>query len=355
MPMEYDPYNPSDEVSTQLITQYGDENGQIPEEIMGDFMAGKLELDDPTDSDTAGDPGDDQGSKEEAAQASEESKDEEVADTGGSGAEAEDQKGSAPDGKPDGVLAKDGKNVIPYSALEEVRSELEALKTQNAELKQLLEGNKDLEDKFDEAAAADQEAGNTQATDELLADLEEDYPGITSKLGPAILGPLQAKLDRLDELIKEKESRDEDNAKSTAQQEYDEAVAKLDSRYGETIQDDKFWEWFDKQPSYIKAAETSGVPEHFADVLKSYHAQAEQPDAGGKPSPSKDEVSDKVAKAKASAKDKPTVNSLSDIPGGNNPAEDENTALANMTPMELANKFANLSPDEIESRIARMI
>ena len=362
---EFDPFNPTDEQTTQFILQYGDENGHVDEVTFTDFLSGNLELDLPTDSDTAEDADDDQlDSQEETAQVSEEEEKEEVAAAADAGSDAEDQQAeSDDDDDADGdsetkVLAKDGKHTIPYSVVEELRTDLSALKEQNDELKKLLDSNKGVEGKIDDAQQPDAEAGTTEATDALLDDLEEDYPGISEKLKQILLQPLQAQIA---ELRADKVQRDDATAKDMAQAEYNQKAQDLDERYGDTITDDNFWKWFDKQPSIIRQAETSGDPQHFVDAMALYYKEqpAESAEKQDKPAAKKVDaaaVEKRVRTATEKASKASTVNTLTDLPGGKNPEHDEVEALSKMSSIELANRLLALGdPSAIEAKIAKLV
>jgi len=366
-----DNYNPTEAQIEQFITQYGDDSGHVEDDVMASFMAGDIELDATPDSDTGEEEQDAADASEEDSQPSgkEQGKNVAVSDDD-PGADAADQKADKdPDGKEEPViLAKDGKNTIPFSALEELRTQMTALKAQNDELKTLLESRPNLEGDIAQAAADDQDAGNTDATELLLEsldeNLEEDYPGITEKLKAQLLKPLQEKLNKIDELIADKAERDVRTKEERAQDEYNNEVQKLEPLYVKALNDDQeaFWKWFDAQPSYVRAAETSGVPEQFAEVVKTFYDQYESP-AGEKaePEPKREpkvdakDVKDSVAKAKAKAGGKDSVPSLSAIPGGKNPEHDENEAMLKMTPMELADKLNSMSPEQIESYMSRIL
>lgn len=364
-----DNFNPTEEQITQFYLEYGDDDGKVDDpELLASFMAGDIELSDTTDGDTAGEEQDAADTPEEASQASDDGHDENVANSDESGAEAADQEDKDPaDKKEPVVLAKDGQNTIPYSVLEDLRKDLEGLKAQNEELKTLLETQPDLADQVADAAAADQEAGNTNATDLLLEsldeNLEEDYPGITEKLKAQLLAPLQAKLDKIDELIADKAERDTRSQAEKAQDEYNEAVQALEPRYVTAINEDReaFWKWFDEQPSIIRAAETSGEPQHFADAVKTFYDQHPQSDEKEAPAEKREpkvdakDVKASVDKAKKAAGDKSSVPSLSAIPGGKNPEHDENAAILNMTPMELAEKLEGKTPEQVEAYMARVL
>lgn len=367
-----DNFNPSEQQIEQFITQHGDDLGNIEPELMASFMAGDIELEAVTDSDTGDEDAataEAEDASEEASQASDQEEEENVAvKDDDSGADAADQKAdkAADDEEPEGILAKDGKNIIPYSALEKIREDLESIKTENQELKTLLEARPDLAAEAEEAAAADQEAGDTKATELFLESLddnmEEDYPGITEKL-KGILQPLFDRLNKVDELIEDKVERDTRSAAEIAQDNYNESVQELEPRYATAINEDKdeFWKWFDAQPSYVRAAETSGEPTHFADVVKSFYDQHEAEKPGDEPAEKREpkvdtaDVKKSVDKAKGAADKKEGVPSLSTIPGGSNPEHDENEALLNMSPMDLADKLQGKTPEEIEVYMSRVL
>lgn len=244
------------------------------------------------------------------------------------------------------VLAKDGKNTIPFSVLEDTREELQATKGELDELKQIVEDLKS-------AQQEDEESGNTEATDTLLEELEEDYPGITGKLKSLVLADIKPVID---ELKTEEDKRREMTAEEQAQVAFAQSVDELlqqsgtETTYSDIVANQKFWEWFDTQPSYIRAAEKSGDPQQIADVIGLYSQTATEGETSGEDK--KAAAQQKVEEAREKAKGKNKVNSISDIPGGS-PYSTEAEAIANMSDEVFSDKLQDMEPDEINKFLDR--
>lgn len=363
-------FDPSDADLDKFMELYGNEDGTMDEDKFAEFMSGDLDLSAASDSDTlTGDK-----PEEEASQASEPQEEKADADDS-TGAEAEDQEaaGDATDEEPETkedpvVQAKDGENVIPFHVLDDLRKEVSNLKEQNVELKTLLEDEPEAEERIAEAQKKDLETGNTEATAELFADLEEDFPGIGEKLHKTLVEPMQRaleKLDAIDQLVEDKAARDADIAKQDAQEAFEADIAKIDSRYSDTVKNDDFWTWFDGQPKFYQASLKSGDPEHFAAIVTEWNdkvvpAAAKEPEPERKPEvkaqPTKEEVAEKAASIKDEAEKKPGVETLSDLPGAvTNPDEDEAHSMTSISNQDLTTRFLDMDPTEIEGKLSKVL
>lgn len=361
-------FDPSNEQLERFMEAYGHEDGTYDLDKFEAFMSGDLELDEPSDSDTlTGDKPDEEDSQSSEARAPE-------LDEASSGDKAEDQdaeagKAKEATGEPSEpvVQAKDGEHVIPFSVLEDLRTEVSALKEQNTELRELLESDPEVEKDIEKAVKEDLESGDNLATAEIFADLEEDFPGIGKKLHETLVAPLQAameKLNKIDELAADKASRDAEMAKSAAQQAFEADIAKIDGRYEETIADKRFWDWFDQQPAFYQASMKSTDPSHFASivtqwndsVLPTVNKEAEAAAVPAKKAITSEEVAEKAESAAKEARNKSSVETLSDVPGSvTNPEEDEIHATISMSTHDLREQMLEFDPDTIEKKLSRIL
>lgn len=243
------------------------------------------------------------------------------------------------------ILTKDGKHTIPYSALVDVREEAREKAEQIVTLSAKLTEQSDIITQLQAAQKKDDITGNTEATDELISDLAEDYPGAVK-----MIADLQGKLNSLLEKDLQHEAA---TAATTAQQEYEKAIAELNPDFAKVKGDDSFWTWFGGQPSYIKAAQASGDPQQVADVVKLYTDSQTKPAPAGEKAATID--TKKVEEAIKKAESKSTVNSLSDIPGGSNPETDELSAIANMDALSMSQKFMGMDQATLEAKLSRML
>lgn len=264
--------------------------------------------------------------------------------------------------EPEGVATKDGKHVIPYSVLKSERdkaSRAESLLKESqqkvADLEAKLQTNTSGTNNGESVRAGDQ----NQATEELSAEdleaLKEDFPTVYKAYQAAMArtAQLESKLTPVEQSVKdiEQESR---NAEREAAQEAIDAVPKiahiqatdpeafaLAQQFDQTLRNQSFWadkplaQRFEKVAEMVENAlgKTIDVPGNnktnsmsAEDTAKAARAKAE-------------------SMAKASKSNVPT--SLSEFPAGTPPATDERSALENMTPLQLAEKFAGMSEEQM--------
>jgi DNA repair exonuclease SbcCD ATPase subunit len=270
------------------------------------------------------------------------------------------------------VLAKDGKSPIPYAVLSKTRDDLREAKDaiqereqKIADLEAKLKESTELSEQVKLAQQKDEAAGNTDAMDELIADLEEDYPA-AAKLIAKLAGQveqLSASQKQLDDARKAEEETARIAAEALEQaSEFDKEASKLLPEYTQHVYSKEFAEWFDKAPSYIRATANTNDPAVAADVVKTYLKEAKPAAATvpGEKGSDKEQAKpnidmEKVNKAIKDADEKPAVHSLSDIPGGSNPEHDEANAIKSMDPLALFNKFAGVDKAKMEQMMNRVL
>lgn len=275
------------------------------------------------------------------------------------------------------VETKDGKHRIPYSVLEEARNgEKEALK-RVGELEAKLKDQVDLEESVAAAQEADEQAGTTDAVDELLADLEESNPEIVEGVKALLakdrsasqksIDDLRTELDKLKEAFEPvKETSEIQNRKSHFTQ-IEEAHSDFDAIMA-TDAEGPLHDFLESQPSFTKALYNDildakngqGTAEQVIELLTTFKDATGygKPEDSVEPEPAKPKGSDgkeaaEKAKAEASAK-KATPKSLSDVPAGSTPVVDEAEAiLTEANPLNLMDKLANKTPEQVEALLAK--
>jgi hypothetical protein len=248
---------------------------------------------------------------------------------------------------PDGVLAKDGKHILPFKVVEELRS-----------------SNKDMLDRLTEQSAQlatlqAEKAGGAAApvaaavSEEDLAALEADGYGALAK----VLRSQQAQIVKLTgELQGDREARAADSRQTRTETVQDaiDAVPKLaalqalgEKEFGRAqridalLSDDP--EWSGKSLS-----------ERFAQVAKVYesmYGDIKLPTADT-PAAAADPASPAADLTPAPARRVPA--SMSDIPGGSMPAVDALAEVENASAPELTQRFLAMAPDKIEAFLARL-
>ena len=259
------------------------------------------------------------------------------------------------------VLTKDGKHTMPYTVVEELRSELKASRETNAKLmgfvEQLSTGQAE---RLQAAQQQDKQSGTTEATQEFFSDLELEFPGTKDALQKYI-EPLVQKIATMEaERATEKEQMAQAEARVAAQETLDTAVAKAHKDYYDLTAPDneEFWGWFKKQPSYISVQPKEGYDaQTVIDIITLYKAEntaTGSDTAGAKTTGNQEETRKKIAEAIAKAEKQPGVKSLSDIPGSVTPALDEVEALKTMDPLTMLDKFEGKSLEQIMDLTARL-
>jgi hypothetical protein len=250
--------------------------------------------------------------------------------------------------KPEGILAKDGKNVIPYSQLETARSRAtaaEALaKEQAAEIERL---KAEKLPKEDVATLTDQE----------LDTLEADSPTLARTLRAQ-----QASIQKLTEQLQAVAERQEDQAVVQESEVKSEIQSAIDANptlaEWQTAEDQTLWNEasrFDKVLRESPAYANKSFAERFTKVVELTQSALgiETPKAEVElPKLTPEQIK---AAAAAKLKGKPSVPvSSSQIPGGAPPAVDERERVEQMSVHELGNKFMNMTPEQMEAYLTTL-
>ena len=260
---------------------------------------------------------------------------------------------------PEGIATKSGKGIIPYNVLATERE-----RRQQAE-QALQQMQQRLNDMTQQTAGTRQEASEVQFSDEDLAQISEDFPAV-GKLFNALqakLSATEARLQQIQDIESQRIEAEEATQRRAVNEAMDDNPALL------------FWR--DKEPGLFDEAvridaqlQTNPrfshltLSDRFAKVVNAMEAiygptelPAEYQTRPGAQTPAKPQVSEKElaerAKevvAKASSTGRPRT--LSDMPGGVAPISDDQK-MESMNTSELADMFANKSPDEINALLAR--
>ena len=268
--------------------------------------------------------------------------------------------------EPKGVQAKDGQHIIPYSVLERERDRAsraeQSAQALAAQLEKLRSGTAT-------AATATDEA--IQLTDDDLMQLDTDLPAVAKiiraqmqtieKLTGAVQTLKQGQ--ETQQVSAEQARRDEEEAAIAANENLTALRSTMDkdpkalarwNRVVDTYQslreDPDLFEL--DTASLINKAEQS-VAAIYGPVAKAAAAPATP--AAAKPNEPQ-QAADLKQAADAALKAQPgTVpTSLSDFPGGIPPAQNDMETLANASSVQLGQKFLSMSPEALESYLARV-
>lgn len=285
--------------------------------------------------------------------------DEKKADTPAANTQTEKADPVAPSGdqKPEGVQAKDGRHVIPYQVLERERTRASqaeaALRTLTAEVEQLKSG------KATDAAAP------ALLSEEDLAALDQDLPSVAKAIRAqmAMIDALTGTVTQL----KGEQSAVVQNQQRTVEDELEAAIngnpdlsAWRNAAFREDNPDPLMW----NRARNLDAAlqndpewQNKTFAERFAKVTETmkalYGIAGAAPSTDPKPQPTAADLK-QAAEAKLKEAPAPVPTSLSDIPGGNPPAQSHLEQLENASGISLTNRFLSMTPDQIEAELARL-
>ena len=316
----------------QDFEKYFEENavdGALPEEAMVKLLTGDL-----------GDTGDSPAPEPEAEPAIEQADDD--------SAKADEAAEETPV-----VLAKDGKNTIPYEKLVEAREEAKAARAEREALMQEMESIK--------ALLAEKEAPKTEQTaaeagpvaDELqdlkdqLADLPEviefveRYTGSQLKQVEMLKAQIEALTAQIEPIRKTEETR--------AVEDHFRPITTAHADAEKIVESQEFTEWKGKQPSFAQEAYDAVLERGTAQqVIELFSAFKESTGWGKTAATAGDTAAPKPVKVN-------TPKSLSDIPAGTAAPHDEAEALAQMSQTGRLQKMLNLDPSKIEDLMARLV
>ena len=260
-----------------------------------------------------------------------------------------EEAGKDPEQKDPVVLARDGVHTIPFSEVEKLRENLQTTKGEADQLRQELLQQKDLLDKLTAAQKQDDQTGTTEKVDELVGELADEFPNAAK-----LITSMQKQLAEIaDEKTQTRELQKAQTEAGKAAEAYADEISKFEPTYREVTAKPEFWEWFDKQSPLVRSVQNAGDAEAVAEVVKLYNAQ--QAPASDKAKDVVDKAKEAVKAAMEKASAKPTVQTLSDIPGGTNPASDEIEAFSRMPREAQTAHMLKLSQEERNKLLDKLV
>lgn len=263
--------------------------------------------------------------------------------------------------EPQGVLARDGKNVIPYTVL---KSERERAAAAERQLQEAMERVKDLEkrvadaaktgakDNGEDARATPQTADEAEISAEDFAFLETEFPTVAKAIKAAMkrAEALEAKLQPVEERIQSDDERQAQQRAMTVQEAID-ANPKLAHIQASDPELFAAAQQFDEVLRNQRAWADKPLAERFAKVIDMVEATNGAIDVPGHTPPAKQpdpaQLREAAAKAAAEQAKKAAVpTSLSQFPAGEPAATDEVEALAQMSHADVARKLAKMTPEQ---------
>ena len=264
---------------------------------------------------------------------------------------------------PEGVLAKDGKTVIPFAVLTSARERAKAAESLAEKQAQEIERLK--AEKAGKTTAQAEEAA--VLSDEELAALAEDSPTLAK-----ILKAQQGTITRLNEKINAvttKTEQHEVEARTEAANAVQEAidanpilaawqVDEDQSRWNEAARMDRAlrespsWSGKSFNERFVKVVELTKAI--FGEAVEPPKQDVKDVKVDKQPSPTEAEIK-AAAEAKLAAKSKAALPvSLSQIPGGTPPAVDERERVEQMSVQELGSKLLGMTKEQQEAYLATL-
>ena len=285
---------------------------------------------------------------------------EQIATEQNNGEQDQSQEQNQPD--PEGVATKDGKHVIPYSVLQSernARSRAEQLAREAQERVTALEAQVNSANQGannGESARTNQGQTASDISDEDLEVLKEDFPTVYKAVmaSMAAARALEAKLAPVEESVRSQEAERAQSATESVQEAID-SVPKLAHIQATNPEAFALAQQFDNTLRGQAAWADRPLSERFAKVAEMVEATLGQIDLPGGQKTSQPSAEDlrKAAEAKARDNAKATRSnvptSLSEFPAGQHAAQDEKEAAENLSALQLAEKFASMSPDQMDA------
>lgn len=260
------------------------------------------------------------------------------------GTEQDDEQQKPDDKQPDGILARDGKHIIPYARLEEAQRRASELAAKVEELTKQASGKPAADDKQDDQPSTDEFLSDAE-----LDELEAELPALAK-----VIRAQQAQVRKLEQtvstLTKDREVEQQREAEAEAKS-WEEALAKnpkaqyLDA----TLPVDVGQRFINAAAALNENWNTMTHEERAAAIVRQYeavHGEVKVQSVASKP------AQQPSGQQKPAKPDVPI--SMSGIPGGSAPAVDEAAALAGKTGAELTMDFMKMTPEQIEAQLNRI-
>lgn len=267
------------------------------------------------------------------------------------------------DADPEGVATKDGKRVIPYAVLKSERERASRAEQAAKELQDRVAALESAVKAASEGAKTGESARTENPTSvpndlspEDLEALKEDFPTVYKAVmaSMAAAKALEAKLQPVEETVRDARAEQERSAAETVQDAID-SVPKLAHIQATNPEAFELAKQFDATLRTQSKWANASLSERFEKVTEMVEAALGAIEIPGQAKTAQLSAEDlrkaAIAKAATSAKaNKSAVpTSLSEFPVGEPAAEDEREAAESMTALQLAEKLARMSPDQMDA------
>jgi hypothetical protein len=266
---------------------------------------------------------------------------------------------------PKGVLAPDGKSIIPYKVLSDERT---ARQTANEALDEMSRQVVALTKRLEavESGKADPGATDTSAVDDLdaqIAALEEEAPALAETMR-RITQSTRDHAAKLEQRLADMENERDSEAKAMSEKVNANVNAAIDANptlVEWRANDAERWESAKAIDSVLKT-KPQWADRPFADRFEKVvqMVRAEFGDASPEVKPEKPSApkAGNAAAIKQAAEEKlkdasPTVTTLSDVPGGAKPEQTEDEQIENISILQLGAQFEKMTPQQQANYLAR--
>lgn len=247
---------------------------------------------------------------------------------------------------PEGVQAKDGKHVIPYSVLERERSRAaraeSALQALAAEIEQLKTGKP--------AAPA-----QVQLSEDELAQLDGDLPSVAKAIR-AQMAMVESLTNTVSQLQREQSVVVQTHEVEAAIAAIPDLAAWRDAASRESDPDPLMFNRACDLDAVLRndpVWANRSIAERFAKVVEAISALYGGQSVAPKTEPDPADLK-KAADAKLASAPAPVPTSLSDIPGGAPPSQSDFETLESTSAVALGNRFLSMTPEQQDAMLARI-
>lgn len=266
--------------------------------------------------------------------------------------------------EPEGIATKDGKRIIPYAVLKSERERAHRAEEVAREMQERVAALEAMVEKSVNQGAKDGESARTTTLSEEKSDLstedlealKEDFPTVYKAVmaSMAAAKALEAKLQPVEDVVRQEQQERAKSATESVQDAID-SLPKLAHIQATNAEAFELAKQFDMTLRNQSAWANKPLTERFAKVTEMVEAALGEIELPGQEPASKPSAEQLKAAAKAKADQAVKANrtnvptSLSEAPAGQHAAQDEQEEAETLTPLQLAEKFAAMSPDQMDA------
>lgn len=267
------------------------------------------------------------------------------------------------------ILARDGKNTIPYSELESAREREKQALLHAKELEESLKSKDQLIADLKEAKKLDAETGSTEEQQKVLDEYAGEFPELMEDIKPFLEGMINKGIAVGIKTLKDEIAKDIEPVRQKVEKAEQDAIAddhkawsKAQSDFfavNKVFQENKvLYDYLNGAVKMIAADETNtnltyqGVLDKAKDMVTEAINKMNGAISGKTPKP--EDVKKKAEEIIAKTEETPPF-SLSDVPGSSAAHHDESAALESMSTTARMDKFMSMNPDKIEDMLSKLL